>query len=183
VVDARYVGDTLAIGIGNIGDGEQTELAATITLPLKRFGLNGAMVKGSVTRSWSAVTDPTTGQRRTIWFDNPARLFGELHFTYDLPRYKVNFGLDAFYFGPFTLYRPQGTDRTGAQPRVNIFAEYRIKPDFTVRAEALNVTDLTVHYTVKSYGGPRHLSPLLYADDRDLGINPAVLLRVRRSFN
>jgi hypothetical protein len=183
VVDARYVGTSGAIGIGNIGDGEQTELTATVTVPLKRFGLNGAMIKGTVTKSWSAVTDPTTGQRRTIWFSNPAALQGDLHFTYDLPRHKLNFGFDAFYYGPYTLYRPQGTERSGGQPRLNIFAEYRIKPTFTVRLEALNVTDLTVHSTVKYYGGPRNIAPLLYADDRYLGINPAVLLRVRRSFN
>ncbi|OYX31154.1 MAG: hypothetical protein B7Y99_10595 [Caulobacterales bacterium 32-69-10] len=183
VVDARYVGETTTIGIGNIGDGEQTELSATVTVPLKRFGLNGAMIKGTVTKSWSAVTDPTTGERRTVWFNNPAALQGELHFTYDLPRHKLNFGFDAFYYGAVTFYRPQVLDRTGAQPRLNLFAEYRIKPDFTVRLEALNVTDLTVHSTVKYYGGPRNVAPLLYADDRYLGINPSVLLRVRRSFN
>jgi hypothetical protein len=183
VVDARAVGTAGAVGIGNIGDGSETDLIATLTFPLKRFGLNGAMVKGTVTRVISRVTDPTTGERRMIWFNAPWPLYGELHFVYDLPQRKLNLGFDAFYNGPFTLYRPAGTEHAGVNARLNAFVEYRYRPNLTIRLEGMNVTGARITQTIAYYAGARHVSPLLYEDERTLGLRPSVMLRVRRTLN
>jgi outer membrane receptor protein involved in Fe transport len=175
------VGTVGAIGVGNIGDGRQTDLAATVTLPLKRIGLNGAMLKGVVTRSWSSVTDPTTGERRRLTYSFAT--VAELHFTYDLPKQKLNLGFDAFYNSPQPIYRPASVQTIGTWARLLVFVEYRMKPEFTVRLEAVNVTDATPRQTLKSYAGPRNVSPLVYTDVRRLGLDPYVFLKVRRSFN
>ncbi|OYX31153.1 MAG: hypothetical protein B7Y99_10590 [Caulobacterales bacterium 32-69-10] len=59
VVDVRLVGTTGAVGLGNIGDGTQTEAVFVVTLPLKAIGVNGAMLTGSLNKIWNRVTDPT----------------------------------------------------------------------------------------------------------------------------
>ncbi|HTI67578.1 MAG TPA: TonB-dependent receptor [Caulobacteraceae bacterium] len=180
VVDARIVGTSGAVGVGNIGDGAQTDLVGTLTFPLKRLGLNGAMLKGTLTKSRSRVTDPTTGIQRQL--SNWSATIGELHFVYDLPRRKLNLGFDAFYNGPFTLYRPAGTEDNGVNARLSVFVEYRYRPNLTFRLEGMNVTGARITQTVTYYAGPRNVSPLLYADEKTLGLGPSVLLRARRTF-
>jgi hypothetical protein len=180
VVDVRFVAPG-AVGTANIGDGRQTDLSATLTLPLKRLGLNGAMVKGVFTRSRSRVTDPTNGLRRKL--SQLATPTAELHFTYDLPRIKLNWGFDYFYYGPFTLYRPTGAELAAGWPRFSAFIEYRYRPNLSFRLEGFNLNDSKALQRVEYYTGARAESPLLYADERRIGPKPYLFVRARRTFN
>jgi len=181
VVDVRAIGDSGAVGIGNIGDADATDAIVTVTLPLKAVGLNGAMAKGALTRTWSRVTDPTTGERRDI--SGVSRTIGELHLTYDLPRLKLTFGADGFYIGRFTLYRPAGREGSSGFTRLNLTVEYRPRPDLSLRAEVWNVTSSRPTQFVEAYTGFRHVSPLDYVDERRLGVRPYLFLRVRKTVN
>jgi hypothetical protein len=180
VVEVRFVAPG-AVGSANIGDGRQTDLSATLTLPLKRLGLNGAMIKGVFTQSWTQVTDPTNGlHRRRSGLATP---LAELHFTYDLPRRKLNWGFDYLYYGPFALYRPAGAERAAGWTRLSAFVEYRYRPNLSFRLEGFNLNDARPLQRVEYYSGVRGLSPLLYADERRIGLKPYLFVRARRTFN
>ena len=183
---ADYIPATLAGGVivseyGNIGDGQENDLVAAITLPFKRLGLNGAILKGTVTWSTSSVIDPVSGLPRRLM--GKSAFTGELHFAYDLPVQKLNVGFDAFYQGPSVYYVPLGNQRNGAWGRVNLFVEYRARPNLNLRMELQNLPGTRVHTVNDSFAGVRGASPLLYSDSRLLAVGPLLFLRARRTFN
>jgi hypothetical protein len=151
-----------------------------VTLPLKAIGVNGAMLKASLNKSWNRVTDPTTGERRR--FSNYFRTLGELHFAYDLPQRKLNLGFDAFYYGRQRLYRPNGWEGPDAWMRLLLFVEYRARPNLVARFEVNNATGAKTLLQVASFAGARDRSPLLYLDRRNLGIDPYAFVRLRKTF-
>jgi hypothetical protein len=170
-----------ATAIGNIGDGRQTELAATVTLPLKRLGLEGMNLKATGTRRWSEVTDPTTGERRRL--TGQSAFVGDAHFSHDLPRLKLTWGVDVLYQGPSVLYRPANLQRIGDLLRVSAFVEYRLRPDLNLRVEGMNLADVSQSFVVENYAGLRGQSPLVYVDARKLAYGPYLFVRVRKTLS
>jgi hypothetical protein len=168
-----------AVQIGNIGGGRWTDAIATVTLPLKRVGLNGMMIKGTINRRWTEVTDPTTLTPRSMptlpWL-------GELHLAHDLPRWKVNWGVDYVYEGLDQLVRPAVIETFPVYFAFSAFVEYRPRPDITLRAEAFNLNDIRQHQVVAYFEGPRP-SPVRYVDTRRLSSGQYLMLRVRKTLN
>ena len=182
VVDWRALPDFgNAIAVGNIGDGHSTEAVATVTLPLKRLGLDGVNLKGAVTLRESEVTDPTTGQKRRL--SGTGAMNADVHFSHDIPRWKLTWGLDATYFGAGSEFRPTSIQRVGANLRVSAFAEYRLRGDLNLRAEVFNLNDERTPWVVETFGGPRSQAPLRYVEIRRLGDGPYLFLRVRKTVN
>jgi hypothetical protein len=168
-----------ATAIGNIGDGVQTDLATTLTLPLKRLGLDGMNLKGTVTRRRSEVTDPTTGDPRRI--SGQSEWVGDAHFSHDLPRWKLTWGVDLTYGSDTSIYQPTVIERVGAAARLSAFIEYRLRPDLNLRLEAFNLTDTKVKLVVDSYAGLRSTAPLAYSELRKPGDGPYLFFRVRKT--
>ncbi len=98
----------------NIGDGTKDEEIVNLTLPLSKFGLRGAQIRGQSTWRQSEVADPTTRQKRAITKLRP--LEWEAHFSQDLPNYKLNWGVDAYGMWRERYYRVTyvETDKLGA---------------------------------------------------------------------
>ena len=94
---------------GNIGDGRETDLILDLTVPLDRIGFKNAQIKGTGTYRQSEVTDPTTGETRRISGQHPFDY--ELHFSHDIPRWKLNWGLDVYNRWTRTYYRFNEIDR------------------------------------------------------------------------
>jgi hypothetical protein len=182
VIDiAPVLTPTGVIGVvSNIGSGRQTEVVANLTLPLKRLGVTGGTLRGAVTWRRMRVTDPTDGQSRRL-SGQPAHQ-AELHYAQDLPARKLNLGVDAFYRGKTTIYRPFGNEVVEPWPRLNLFVEYRPAPAWTLRAEVQNLPAVKARQTSRLYSGPRNVAPLLYVDDRRLTVGPLLLVRLRRTF-
>ena len=164
----------------NIGNGSQTDLVADVTFPLKHFGLDGVMVKGKVSYSRPQVPDPVSGRDRLL--SGRSELTGELHFAQDFPKWKVNWGVDAFYTGGFALYRPLGNEVIGAWTHVNVFIEHRLDPKLVFRAEIDNLPADRVRQTFSVFSGLRDHSPLTYVDEKRTTAGPMLMLRIRRSF-
>ncbi len=164
--------------ITNIGDGRQVELAVNLTLPLKNLGLDGAMLKASLTRTEPWIVDPTTGQTRGA--SGLSKVKGELHFAQDLPKWKVNWGVDFFYGSGFTLYRPFGNETVGAWPATVAFVEYRIKPALVLRLQDILSPELP--HRVEVFSGLRNVAPLLYADEKRLANGHMIMVRLRQTF-
>jgi hypothetical protein len=165
--------------VSNIGSGRQTEVIANVNLPLKRLGVTGGTLRGSLTWRQMRVTDPTDGQSRRL-SGQPARQ-AELHYAQDLPAVKMNLGMDAFYRGATMTYRPFGNEAVQPWPRLNLFVEYRPVPAWTLRAEVQNIPAIKARQTSRLYSGPRNVAPLLYVDDRRLTVGPLLMVRLRRT--
>ncbi|HTI67579.1 MAG TPA: TonB-dependent receptor [Caulobacteraceae bacterium] len=170
-----------AVAIGNIGDGDQTDLIVALTLPLKRLGLQGMNLKGTATLRRSEVTDPTTGDRRRV--SGQSALAAELHFSHDLPRWKINWGIDVFYNGPSAAYRPANVERVGGWARVSAFVEHRLRPDLVLRVEGFNLVDAKPRLVEEAYGGLRSAAPLLYSETRRNGDAPNLFVRIRKTLS
>jgi outer membrane receptor protein involved in Fe transport len=164
----------------NIGKGRATDLIVNVTLPLKRLGLDRAMMKGTVTRTWSRVIDPTTGARRPLSGQSP--VMAELHFSQDFPQWKLNWGIDAFYRGRSTLYRPFNTEAIAGWPHVNVFVERRFEPAYTLRLEVQNLPGVHTPQRIEVFSGLRGAAPLSYADEKHLSSGPLAYVRLRRAF-
>ena len=163
----------------NIGDGTKDELILNATLPLDRI-LQGAQLRGQSTWRRSEVTDPTTGDKREISRLRP--LEWEAHFTHDLPQYRMTWGVDAFGAWRQTSYRFNQVYTDKLKTYVILFAEWKARPDITVRAEINNATARGFRHTNSVYSGPRGTAPLKYVDDRDVQFGPGLFVRVRKTF-
>jgi outer membrane receptor protein involved in Fe transport len=180
-------GNTVIDAPGNIGDGTRTEATLALSVPLERFGLRAAQVRGAITWRRSRVTDPVTGEERPISFLHP--LDWEIHFTHDLPRWRVNYGIDVngVFNGNYNGYRETSYRVTEIVTRVQhtfvvFFGEYKPRPNLILRWELQNALGRDFILTRQVYSGPRNTSPLAYVDVRHLRPGPALLLRVRRTF-
>jgi hypothetical protein len=165
---------------GNIGDGREDDITFGLTLPLDRLGLKRAQIKGSGTFRWSEVTDPTTGEKRRISGQHPWDF--EWHFSQDIPRWKVNWGIDLFNRWTETYYRFNEVDRFALKAFVAVYAEWKPQPDLAFRFGIDNLTGRGFERDVTLYGGPRNTSPLLFNDFRYQGGGQSVYMRVRKMF-
>ena len=163
----------------NIGDGTKDELIFNATLPLDAL-LKGAQIRGETTWRRSEVTDPTTGEKREISNLKPNEW--EAHFTHDLPQYRMSWGIDAFGAWRETSYRFNEVYTDKLKTFVIVFAEWKARPDLTVRAEVNNATERGFRHTQVVYDGPRGRAPLKYVDDRDIQFGRGLYVRVRKTF-
>jgi outer membrane receptor protein involved in Fe transport len=164
----------------NIGDGTKDEIAVNLSLPLEPFGFKGATIRGESTWRRSEVTDPTTGGKREI--SNLKPVEWELHFTHDLPAYRLNWGVDVFGGWRESFYRFDEITTDKLKTFVTPFIEWKPRPDIVVRAEMQNATSRGFRHTRAIYDGPRSTTPLQYIDDRDIQIGSIYWVRVRKTF-
>lgn len=136
---------------------------------------------GAVTWQRALMADPVTGLQRQ--FSNYPTLLGEWRFAQDFPLWKWNWGIDAFYRGGSTLYRPFGNEVVAAWPHVNVFWERRLKPTLALRVEVQNLPGTAPRVLTYAYQGLRGRSPLLYADDKRLSVGPLLYLRLGKTFD
>jgi outer membrane receptor protein involved in Fe transport len=163
----------------NIGDGTKDELALEVSVPLARIGLNGATLKGDVTKRWSSVEDPTTGRKREISDLHP--LDWNASYTHDLPIWRMTYGIDAFGGYRETSYSFNRVRTTKLRTYVRPFAEYRPRPDINMRLELPNVTGRGLKRTVLSYPGPRNAGGAPSLEDRDYDVGQMVYFRIRKT--
>ena len=167
---------------GNIGAGTADTLDIQATLPLDKLGLKGGVITSSTTWRTSQVTDPVTGQERRISSQRPKSV--TIKYTQDLPQWHSNVGV--VYDQVFTeaAYRLEEVDhRIVTPPFVQLFGEYKPKPDLTLRLELTNLFPYKFKYQQDIYDGPRNIAPLLERAELLIQSQPRVFFRVRKSFN
>lgn len=166
----------------NIGDGTKDIVAFDLTLPLDRLGARGALVKGNLTKRWSEVTDPTTGESRS---QSALRgLDWNASFSWDMPQYKITWGVDAFGAFKETTYRYNLIYTRKLNTYVKPFIEYKPQPDLNIRLELPNVTRRNLHDTFYFYGGLRtaDATPTAVDDKRTDQTPGGAFLRIRKTF-
>ena len=165
---------------GNIGSASEDDIEGNLTLPLDRVGLKGAQIKATGTYRHSRVTDPTTGRERS--FSNLHRFDYEAHYTQDLPRLHSTWGIDVFNRWTQTSYRFSEVDSYKLKAWVELYFEYKPKPDLALRVELDNVTGRGFERLLYVYNGPRNTSSLAYVDDRRQEVPQYVHIRLRKTF-
>ncbi|OXE35598.1 MAG: TonB-dependent receptor [Phenylobacterium zucineum] len=164
----------------NIGDGIKDELSVELTLPFDRIGMTGAQLRGSSTWRRSEVTDPTTHTRREISGLRP--LEWEAHFSWDLPQYKLNWGVDVNGAWRRTFYRLDEIEVSKLKTYVQPYIEWKPKPDLSIRGELSNATARGFRNTRYIYSGPRNRNGLAYTEDRDIQFGQMFYVRIRKTF-
>ena len=165
----------------NIGAGTKDEYIVSITLPFDRIGLKGAQLQGLSTWRDSEVTDPTTHAKRPISKLRPQEW--EAHFSWDLPQYKLNWGVDAFSGWTETYYSFNQIYLRKLKTYVQPYAEWKPRPDLSLRMELGNFTARGFRKTLYAYGGPRNTNGLAYVDDRDNHFGRMIYFRLRKTFD
>ncbi len=166
---------------GNIGDARETDLDLNLTVPLDGIGLKHVQVRGLGTLRHSEVRDPTTGEPRRISGQHPYDF--ELHLTHDVPRWRLNWGLDLYNRWTETYFRFDEIDVYALKTYVGGFVEYKPRPGWSLRIEGGNLAARGFERILKVYGGPRDHAGLSYVDDRRLQVGPALRFRIRRAFS
>ncbi len=148
-------------------------------VPLKRFGLGDSTIRAVITWQKARITDPVSGLQRNL--SGLSELQEELHFAQDLPRWKLNWGLNASWQSGGVLYRPFGNESLDSWLNVGVFAERRLPADMTFRVEAQNLSGQAPRNVISVFSGLRDHSPLLYIDDKRLSVGPILYLRLRKT--
>ena len=166
----------------NIGDGTRDVVALDLSLPFDRLGAKGALLKGNLTKRWSEVTDPTTKETR-----RQSALRGldwNASFTWDMPQYKITWGVDAFGAFRETTYRYNLVYQRKLNTYVKPFIEYKPQADLNIRLELPNVTRRNLHDTFYFYDGLRvaGAAPTTVDDKRTDQTPGGTFLRIRKTF-
>lgn len=165
---------------GNIGDGSTDSLGVNLTLPLARLGIPGARLRAELEWSVSEVRDPTTGELRRISGQEPFE--GELNFTQDLPQWNLQWGGNAYLGFTETSYRFDTIETIELEPWFNVFAEWRYRPDLSVRVELQNLSGRNFIRTRDVYSGPRDTDSIAFREVQDLNFDPFIYVRIRRTW-
>ena len=165
---------------GNIGSGREDDLDVNFTLPFDLVGLKGLRLRGQGTYRIARVTDPTTGQERPLTGQH--RFDYQAHLTQDLPRWRTTLGVDLFNRWTQPIYRFSEIDIYKLKTWVDVWVEYKLRPDLSLHLEADNLGGRGLERLIYVYNGPRDTSGLDYVDDRRTEFAPYLYFRVRKTF-
>lgn len=166
--------------VGNIGSGWRQVAHVELALPLSRLGLEGMLLRGSITWLWSRVTDPVTGERRIISEDRPVE--GDIRFSHDLPGGRLSWGIDLSLAQRERRFRFDEVRTEREAPGIDVHVELRPAPNWRLRLEAANLTSRTVGDVRERYEGLRSAGALESIERREIGTTPIVLFSIRRAF-
>lgn len=173
-------GVVLADAPGNIGAGTKDEVQAGLTLPLERFGVRAAQFRIQYTWRDTEVDDPLLGGTREISALHPADW--EAHFTQDLPALRSTWGVDVLGGYRERFFRLTEIETRKFSPFVTVYGEYKPRPDWIIRLEAMGVSNRNARRIREVYAGPRNVARLDYTDVRSLEWGGSLYLRVRKTF-
>ncbi|WP_372783734.1 TonB-dependent receptor plug domain-containing protein [Phenylobacterium sp.] len=166
----------------NIGEGTEDDLILDFTLPFDQLGWHGAMIKGEVMRRWSAVTDPTTGEKREISGLHPNDW--NVTFSQDLPREKLSLGVDVFGGFRRNYYRFNLIETFKLQTYVRPYIEWKPTQAWSLRMELPLVTapQVRLRDTFEIFPGPRSAGGRPDIQDRQFHFPHGIYLRVLKNF-
>ena len=163
----------------NIGSGTKDEFIAAFTVPIERFDIPGALIKGNLTWRTSSVTDPTTGKDRPISGLRPFE--GQVEFDQDLPKWRLKWGAIYNVGWRQSYYRFSEVEVDELTPIGELFAEYTARPGLTLRTEIDNIGE-SFRRTLEVYPDLRSDTAQEETDIRRLFFGPALYFRVRQAF-
>ncbi|MFP6838096.1 MAG: TonB-dependent receptor plug domain-containing protein [Pseudohongiellaceae bacterium] len=141
-IDVSSSEDELRAANGNIGTGEMWVLDVKASIRLKMFNLPNVLVTSRASARTSEVNGPLLGDERS--FNNFNRGQFDLGFRHDIPRWRMNWGIN------MTNSIDGGTKRWDiddiesfyADPSVTAFLEVIAFNDITFRLDVQNATEI-----------------------------------------
>jgi len=175
-----FAGSEAYDAVGNIGSGTREELQADLNMPMDFTGMRGIIFQAHTTLRRSRVTDPTTGERRSISGDAPFE--GTLGLTHDLPRFNVRWGANYGFATKERQYKiaELQSDRLGG--RLDVFAEYKPDVRWTLRVFGKNLTNSSAIRDRYVYPGLRGSSAFNFLERRSLRSGAYYGVSIQRTF-
>ena len=168
-------------GVGNIGDGSQSEIAFDLNLPLDRLGIPGGLLQSNVAYIVSSVTDPVTGEdRRISGVEYPWD--GSIAFTQDLPDRRVRWGVSLPFGDSEPQFRVTEVRIEEKDLRMDMFAEYFPNPDWAVGLSFQNLAKRERMLTRELYDAPRNTGNVDAIVVEHLRTEPHIRLYAQRDF-
>ncbi len=164
---------------GNIGDGSENDIVGSFTLPLEHLGIHHATLRGTGTWRFSQVTDPTTGKRREISVQHPVD--AELHFSQDIPKWNLSWGIDSFFAYPVRNVRFNEVDNIDNGREDTVYLDYKPRPDMTLRVQT-DLERILTHTSRDVFAGPRNTNALQFIDIQKHRFGPIMFFRLRKTF-
>jgi len=164
--------------VSNIGRGARVSGIVDLTLPLDRLGVKRGVIKGTITAKDGSVTDPVTGVTRGISFDPP--ISGAIHFTQDLPRRKLRWGIDVTLGTRKREFRFNEIRTARVGTRLGMFVEYKPTRKWNLRLLAKNLTNSPASRERLLYRGLRDRAPLNFVENRLLRSGPYFGMTIQR---
>jgi outer membrane receptor protein involved in Fe transport len=180
IIRDPVTGQPVADRPDNIGSGVKKELQASLTVPLDRFFIPLAQLRGQLTKRDTKVRDPITGEKREISVVHP--LDWEVHYSQDLPAWKATWGVDLLGGFRERFYRLNEIETRKFSPWVFVYAEYKPQPDWVIRVELAGVSSRNFRRIREVYAGPRNVSGVAFTDVRSLEWDGSFFVRVRKIF-
>ena len=166
---------------GNIGNGQNNQINAQVTLPLDWIGIENGLLKSTFDFQLSSVRDPVTGVNRVISGERPQDI--ELNFTQDIDSLKSTWGV--FYYNCWDEHYfrlTQTQHRKTVPPYLTAFWEYKPTPAWSFHFEVDNIGRFVYDNEFFNYAGPRDTAPLQTIDFRSIQSQPRVYVQVRKTF-
>jgi TonB-dependent receptor-like protein len=167
---------------GNIGDGRNDQIAASLTLPLDRIGFRGGRLRANGTWNFSDVTDPATGEHRRISNKRPQDIF--LTVTQDIRRLRSTWGIE--YFKGWDEWRYRLTEvrhRRVIPPYSAVYWDYKPTAAWSFSLLLDNLTPYEYWDRRDHYAGPRGTSPLVSSELFTLKSVRIIRLQIRKTFD
>ncbi len=140
-IDVSPSAENLQSANGNIGDGKEYGADLSASIRMGMIGLPNLLVSPSLLLQDSEVTDPFLGIQRR--FQSHMRGQFRLTMRHDIPRWRINWGLQNFdrIDGGIFRYDVDDIEFDVGDPRYNLFAEYVDSRGLTYRADVQNVSN------------------------------------------
>lgn len=167
-------------GVGNIGDGTATSFRVQLTLPMDRLGIANGRLQASGTWSDTSVTDPVTGEERRFRGD---QAFGcGVAFNQDLRAGRWSWGFEHdCNTDRGRSFRVREVRASYAEPEVELYGQWKPRPDLTVRVELNNLTRRERGSDREIYAGPRDTAPVALREVRRTSRDPFLFVQIRQA--
>lgn len=167
-------------GVGNIGDGTARFFQIRLTLPTDRLGVPNGRFQARGNWSDTSVVDPVTGEERRF---RGNQAFGcGIEFNQDLRGGRWSWGFEHdCNTDRGRAFRVREIRTSYAEPELEIYGQWKPRPELTVRIELNNLTRRERGSDREIYAGPRDTAPLSFREVRRTSRDPFVFVQVRRT--
>ncbi len=140
-VDASTSEDNLLSANGNIGDGIEYGMNLNASMRMNMLNLPNLQLTSTFTLQDSEVTDPFLGVKRRFQLYNRGRF--TFAFRHDIPKWRVNWGMQYFdrVDGGMFRFEVNDVEFQVGEPMVNFFSEYIDSRGITYRFDAAALTN------------------------------------------
>ncbi|WP_162925181.1 TonB-dependent receptor plug domain-containing protein [Aurantiacibacter odishensis] len=166
---------------GNIDSATLYGIRWNSTFQLEPIGFRGAQLEVTVELEESELTDPLTGERRSIGGHQDREV--DVQLRHDVPGSDWAWGVGAEYNHTLPFYRLGETGVNDEGPTYTYaFIEHKDVFGMTAGLTVFNLTDGRARLDRYVYDGYRDRSPLLFREVQDLSVQPIFNFRLSGDF-